>query len=154
MSPESRLTELGLTLPPAPKPKGLYRPVLVVGNLAFTSGHLPMSPDGALITGRLGADLAVDAGRAAAFRTGLGILVSLREALGSLDRVRRVVKLLGLVQCTLEFTAQPAVIDGCSELLRDVFGPQDGVGARSAFGVSALPLGAAVEIEAVFEIEA
>lgn len=149
----ARLMELGIELPPPPEPKGLYRPVVVVGNLAYTSGHLPLGSDGTLITGRVGADLNQAAGHHAARLAGLSILASLRKELGSLNRVRRVVKLFGLVQCTPEFTAQPAVINGCSELLAEVFGPEAGVGARSAVGASVLPLGAAVEIEAVFEIE-
>jgi len=156
MSAEARLTEklrqLGLQLPPAPKPKGVYKPLVVLGNLAYTSGHLPVQSSGALVFGRLGADLDVDAGKAAALLTGLGILATLREALGSLDRVRRVVKVLGMVNCTPEFDQQPAVLNGCSELLADVFGAEAGVGARSAVGVSALPLGVPVEIEALFEI--
>lgn len=149
----SKLAELGLELPSPPEPKGLYKPLVVVGNLAYTSGHLPLRPDGSLQTGRLGADLDPQAGSAAAQRAGLAILATLRGALGSLDRVRRVVKVLGLVQCTAEFQQQPAVINGCSQLFADVFGPDAGVGARSAVGAVALPLGAAVEIEAVFEIE-
>ncbi len=153
MNPESRLRELGLQLPPAAAPKGLYRPAVTVGNLVYTSGHLPAAEDGALITGRVGADMDEQAGADAARRAGLAILATLRSHLGSLDRVRRVVKVLGLVQCTPDFTKQPAVINGCSQLLADVFGPEAGVGARSAVGTSALPLGAAVEIEAVFEIE-
>jgi enamine deaminase RidA (YjgF/YER057c/UK114 family) len=141
-----------LQLPPVSKPKGLYKPVVIVGSLAYTSGHLPVRPDGSLVTGRVGADLDQDAGCAAARLTGLAILATLRVELGSLDRVRRVVKLVGLVQCTPEFQAQPAVINGCSEVLAAVFGADAGVGARTAFGAAALPLGAAVEIDAVFEI--
>jgi enamine deaminase RidA (YjgF/YER057c/UK114 family) len=152
MNIEARLMELGLELPAAAKPKGLYKPVVVVGNLAYTSGHLPALPDGTLMKGRIGADLDQQAGCDAARRTGLAILASLRAELGSLDRVRRVVKTLGLVQCTDDFQAQPAVINGCSELFAEVFGAEAGVGARSAFGVNALPLGVPVEIEAVFEI--
>lgn len=153
MPAEARLMELGIQLPAAPEPKGLYRPLVIAGNLAYTSGHLPLAADGLLVTGRLGAGLDQQAGYAAARLTGLSILATLRKELGSLDRVRRVVKLFGLVQCTPEFTGQPAVINGCSELMAQVFGPEAGVGARSAVGTSALPLGAAVEIEAVFEIE-
>ncbi len=152
MPAEARLMELGIQLPAAPEPKGLYRSLVIAGNLAYTSGHLPLAADGLLVTGRLGAGLDQQAGYAAARLTGLSILATLRKELGSLDRVRRVVKLFGLVQCTPEFTGQPAVINGCSELLAQVFGPEAGVGARSAVGTSALPLGAAVEIEAVFEI--
>ena len=153
MSAETRLAELGLQLPPAPEPKGAYRPLVIVDNLAYTSGHLPVAEDGSLITGRLGDDLDQDAGYQAARRTGLAILSTLRAELGSLDRVRQLVKVFGLVNCTPEFTAQPAVINGCSELLIEVFGPQIGTGVRSAVGAASLPLGAAVEIEAVFEIQ-
>jgi enamine deaminase RidA (YjgF/YER057c/UK114 family) len=150
---EARLSELGLELPPAPEPKGVYRPLVVVGNLAYTSGHLPVKSDGTIITGRIGAELDQQAGYAAARQTGLAILATLRKGLGSLDRVRRVVKLLGVVNCTPDFNQQPAVINGCSELLAEVFGPDAGVGARSAVGVGSLPLGVPVEIEAIFEMQ-
>jgi enamine deaminase RidA (YjgF/YER057c/UK114 family) len=157
MSAEAKLSEklkeLALELPPAPKPKGVYKPLVVLGNLAYTSGHLPVAPGGDLVKGRVGADLDVKAGHAAAVLAGLGILATLRQALGTLDRVRRVVKVLGMVNCTPEFDQQPAVLNGCSELFAEVFGPDAGVGARSAVGVAALPLGVPVEIEAVFEID-
>jgi enamine deaminase RidA (YjgF/YER057c/UK114 family) len=154
MRPEARLSQLGLQLPPVSKPKGLYRPVLILGNLAHTSGHLPVRADGSLVTGRVGLELDQEAAAAAARLAGLGILASLRAELGSLDRVRRVVKVFGMVQSAAEFHAQPAVINGASELLAEVFGAECGVGVRSAVGVAALPLDAAVEIEAVFEIDA
>ena len=153
MSAEARLAELGLQLPPPPEPKGLYRPLVVMGNLAYTSGHLPLGADGSVQTGRLGADLDEEAGLHAARCAGMSILATLRANLGSLDRVRRVVKLLGLVQGTPDFQRHPAVINGCSELFAEVFGREAGVGARSAVGAASLPLGAAVEIEAVFEIQ-
>ncbi|MBN2474221.1 MAG: RidA family protein [Pirellulales bacterium] len=152
MDAEARLAELGLQLPPAAEPKGVYRPLVIVGNLVQTSGHLPTADDGSLIAGRIGADLDQPAGYDAARRSGLAILATLRKALGSLDRVRRVVKVTGFVNGTPDFTAQPAVINGCSELFAEVFGPDAGVGARSAVGVASLPLGVPVEIEAVFEI--
>ena len=156
MSSEARLAEtlakLGMKLPAAPAPKGLYKSLVVVGNLAYTSGHLPVDADGKLVTGRVGADLDVAAGHAAARLAGLNILASLRQQFGSLDRVGRVVKILGVVNCTPDFTQQPAVVNGCSELFAEVFGPESGVGARSAIGVNTLPLGVPVEIEAVFEI--
>ncbi|MBN2021424.1 MAG: RidA family protein [Pirellulales bacterium] len=148
-----KLTELGCALPAAPEPKGLYRPVVIVGNLAYTSGHLPVGTDGTLIVGRLGENLDELAGYKAAQAAALGALATLDKALGNLDRVVRLVKLLGLVNSTPDFTAQPAVINGASELLAEVFGPVAGVGARSAVGVASLPLGVAVEIEAIFEIE-
>jgi len=139
-------------LPPAPAPKGAYRPLLVAGGLAYASGHLPMRPDGQLVIGRLGAELDVAAGYEAARLAALGILASLRQGLGSLDRIRRLARLLGVVCATAEFSQHPAVINGASELLAAVFGPENGTGARSAIGAVSLPLGAAVEIEAVFEL--
>jgi enamine deaminase RidA (YjgF/YER057c/UK114 family) len=150
---EARWAELQAELPPASKPKGLYKPVAIVGNRAYISGHLPVLPDGSIQTGRVGADLDEHDGHTAARRAGLAILASLRAELGSLDRVRRVVKVTGFLQCAPGFFKHPAVINGCSELLADVFGPDAGVGARSAVGAQSLPLGAAVEIEAVFEFE-
>jgi enamine deaminase RidA (YjgF/YER057c/UK114 family) len=156
MSAEARLAaklaELGLQLPPAAEPKGVYRPLVVLGNLIFTSGHLPIDAAGKLVTGRLGAELDVKAGYNAAQLAGLGILASLRKELGSLDRVGRLVKVLGVVNGTADFTQQPAVINGCSELFAAVFGPETGIGARSAIGVNSLPLGVPVEIEAIFEV--
>ena len=148
----AKLAELGLALPPPPEPKGLYKSLVVSGNLVYTSGHLPVDASGKLLAGRLGADLDVDAGYKAAQLAGLNLLASLRKGLGSLDRVGRVIKILGVVNCTPEFTQQPAVVNGCSELFADVFGRDTGVGVRSAIGTSALPLGVPVEIEAVFEI--
>jgi enamine deaminase RidA (YjgF/YER057c/UK114 family) len=152
MSAEQRLTQLGLELPPAPKPVGLYKPMVVVGNLAYLSGHGPLKSDGSLITGRVGDDLTLEQGQAAARQTGLALLATLRSSLGSLDRVARLIKVLGLVRCTPEFDKQPLVINGCSQLFADVFGPDLGIAARSALGTSALPSGIAVEIEAIFEI--
>ncbi len=152
MNAEARLIELGLELPPAPKPVGVYKPVVIAGTMAYLSGHGPLRPDKTLIVGRVGADLDTDQGYAAARLTGLGLLATLREALGSLDQVVRLVKLLGLVRCTDDFTQQPAVINGCSELFRDVFGDDAGVAARSALGTNALPGGIVVEIEAIFEV--
>jgi enamine deaminase RidA (YjgF/YER057c/UK114 family) len=148
-----KLAELKLILPPAAEPKGLYKPLVVVGNMVYTSGHLPVKPDGSLITGRVGDDLDVQAGSLAAQFVGLGILASLRKHFGSLDKVRRLVKLLGVVNCTEDFTQQPAVVNGCSELFAAVFGPENGVAARSAIGTNTLPLGVPVEIEAIFEID-
>tara|TARA_B100000674_G_scaffold373149_1_gene315642 strand:- start:179 stop:691 length:513 start_codon:yes stop_codon:yes gene_type:complete len=153
-SAEEALGDLGIDLPDPIAPKGVYRNVLVSGSMLTTSGHLPATPQGDFIIGKLGDQLDADAGFAAARLAGLGILASLREAIGSLDRVVRVVKVLGFVNCTPEFTAQPAVINGCSELFREIFGEEHGVGTRSAVGASSLPLGVAVELEAVFEIRA
>jgi enamine deaminase RidA (YjgF/YER057c/UK114 family) len=153
LSAEQRIADLGLELPTARGPGGVYQPVIVSGRLAYVSGHGPLRADGSHITGRVGADLDVAAGRAAARQTGLAILSSLRLALGTLDRVTRVVKLLGMVQATPEFGDHPAVINGCSELFAEIWGPDRGVGARSAVGFISLPHAIAVEIEGIFEID-
>ena len=152
MSADAKLTELNLELPPAPKPMGVYKPVVVVGNLAYLSGHGPLLPDGSLITGRLGDDMDNDAGYAAARQVGLTMLATLREAFGSLDRINRVIKVLGMVNATADFPDHPKVINGCSELFAEVWGPDNGVGARSAVGMGSLPGNIAVEIEAIYEL--
>lgn len=152
MTPESRFAELKLVLPPAPKPVAVYRPLVVSGNLAYVSGHGPLKPDKTLVTGRVGQDLDLAAGKDAARQVGLAILATLRSELGSLDRVRRVIKILGMVNCTADFLDQPKVINGCSELFAEVFGEENGIGARSAVGMGSLPGNIAVEIEAIFEI--
>lgn len=153
MSAEAKLAELGLELPPAGKPAGVYTPLVIVGDLAYTSGHLPIRLDGSRVEGKLGDNLSVEQGYEAARLTGLQVLSSLKAALGSLDRVKRLVKAMGLVNATADFTQHPAVINGFSELIAEVFGRERGIGVRSAFGAGSLPLGVAVEIEAVFEIE-
>jgi len=153
MSAEARLAELGIELPPAPKPVGVYKPALVVGDMVYMSGHGPLKSDGTLIQGRVGADMDQQAGYDAARQTGLAMLATLQSHLGSLDKIQRVVKVLGLVRCTDEFDRQPAVINGCSELFRDVFGEDEGVGTRSALGTNALPGGIAVEIEAILQLK-
>ncbi len=152
MTPEQRLAQLNLELPPAPKPAGLYRPVVIEGDIAYVSGHGPLRSDGSLIIGRVGDDLDAAAGAVAARQVGLAMLASLRAHLGSLDKVHRVVKLLGFVNGTPEFTEHPKVINGCSELFAEVFGEENGVGARSALGAGSLPGNIAVEIEGVFEV--
>lgn len=153
MSAEDLLSRLSLELPPPPKPVAVYVPLVVVGDMAYVSGHGPLRQDGSYITGRVGDDMDKQAGYDAARQTGLAILATLRNALGSLDRVRRVVKVFGMVNCTPDFTEHPAVINGCSELFAEVFGPESGIAARSAVGMNSLPLHTAVEIEAIFQIE-
>jgi enamine deaminase RidA (YjgF/YER057c/UK114 family) len=153
MSIEARLSGLNIELPPAPPRGGVYQPVLIVGNQAFFSGHGPYQSDGTYICGKVGADIDVAAGQAAARQAGLAILASMKAHLGSLDRIKRVIKLLGLVDCPPDFKEHPQVINGCSELYRDIFGEEVGVGVRSAVGMGSLPGGMAVEIEGVFEIE-
>ena len=153
MSAEQRLVELHLELPPAPKPIAVYRPLVVAGSMAYVSGHGPLRSDKTLITGRVGQDLNLEQGKAAARQVGLAILATLKSELGSLDRVKRLIKVLGMVNCTDDFHQQPAVINGCSELFVEVFGAEKGIGARSAVGMGSLPGNIAVEIEAIFELE-
>lgn len=150
---DKKIADLGLVLPPAPKPVGLYKPMLMVGALAYLSGHGPLKPDGTLILGRVGADLSVEQGQEAAKQTGLAMLATLKASLGSLDRIVRVVKILGLVRCTDDFGQSPLVINGCSQLFVDLWGSDLGIGVRSALGTNSLPGGMAVEVEAIFEIK-
>lgn len=153
MNAEVRLAELKLELPPAPKPVAVYKPLVIVGNLAYVSGHGPLKLDKTVITGRVGADLDLEEGKLAARQVGLTILATLRSELGSLDRVTRLIKVLGMVNSTPDFLDHPKVINGCSELFADVFGPEKGIGSRSAVGMGSLPGNIAVEIEAIFEIQ-
>ncbi|MDO5605028.1 MAG: RidA family protein [Paracoccus sp. (in: a-proteobacteria)] len=150
MSVQARLKALGITLPDAPAPAANYVPFVQSGNLLFISGQIPAGPDG-LIRGRLGEDMDISAGAAAARVCGLALIAQARAALGDLDRVGRVVKLTGFVNSTPGFTDQPEVINGCSDLMVEVFGDA-GRHARAAVSAPALPRGVAVEIEAVFEV--
>ena len=150
MSIAQRLAELGIELPKAAAPVAAYVPVVVSGQLAHVSGQLPFV-DGRLVTGRLGDDVSLEQGTAAARACGLMILAQLEAALGSLDRVTRVVKLGAFVNSAAHFTDQPKVANGASELMAEVFG-EAGKHARSAVGVPVLPLGAAVEVDAIVEI--
>ncbi len=152
MDIEQRIQDLDLTLPPATKAVGVYRPAIITGNLCLTSGHGPLRNDGTLITGCVGRELDQQAGYDAARQTGLALLATLQSNLGNLNRVKRVLKLFGMVWCTDDFDQHPAVINGCSELFRDVFGEDAGIGARSAVGMNSLPLQMSVEIEGIFEI--
>ena len=150
--PEARVQELHLTLPNPPKPMAKYKPAVLVGNMLYVSGHGPLKPDGKLIEGRLGADMNLQQGKDTARVVGLAILATVRNTLGSLDRVKRLVKTLGMVNCTADFKEQPQVINGFSELMAEVFGDDAGVGARSAVGMGSLPGGIAVEVEAIFRV--
>lgn len=152
MTFDAKIKELGLVLPPAPKPMGVYRPVVVAGGMIYVSGHGPLKPDGSLVTGQVGADLDTAMGYDAARITGLAVLASLQAELGSLDRIGRIVKTLGMVNSTPDFTEHPKVINGFSELMVEVFGPEAGRGARSAVGLVALPGNIAVEVEVIFEL--
>jgi enamine deaminase RidA (YjgF/YER057c/UK114 family) len=153
MSAEKRIVDLKLELPPAPKPVAVYKPMVLVGNMAYVSGHGPLKADKTMITGRVGKELDWQAGKIAARQVGLAILATLRAHLGSLDRVKRLIKVLGMVNSTADFKDHPQVINGCSELFVEVFGPENGIGARSAVGMGSLPGNIAVEIEAIFEIQ-
>lgn len=148
---EQQLLSLGLTLPPAPSPLGVYKPFLVVGNLVYVSGHGPVNPDRSLIKGRIGKDMDQEAGKMAAQQVGLTILSTLKANLESLDKIKRVVKVLGMVNCVPEFEKHPYVINGCSELFAKIWG-DDGIGVRSAVGMGSLPDNIPVEIEAIFEL--
>jgi enamine deaminase RidA (YjgF/YER057c/UK114 family) len=152
MTPEQNLAALGETLPVIPAPKAIYKPFLIDGRHVHVSGHVPILPDGSRIRGRAGEDIDADAGRRAARVVGLCILSTLRAGLGSLDRVKRVIRVFGMVNATPDFGQHPHVINGCSELFAQVWGPDAGVGTRSAVGMGSLPDGVAVEIEAIFEL--
>lgn len=152
-SPEARLKELGITLPVPGKPMARYKMAVRVGNVLYISGHGPAKlSDKTPITGRCGADLTLEQGKECARAVGINILATVRDQLGSLDKVKRLVKTLGMVNSTPEFTQHPAVINGFSELMADVFGEEAGVGARSAVGMGALPGNLGVEIECIFEV--
>jgi enamine deaminase RidA (YjgF/YER057c/UK114 family) len=151
MGAEARVAELKLTLPPAPKPVATYVTAVRHGDLLYVSGHGPLRSDGSLHVGKLGADLGIPEGQAAARQTGLTILSTVRSHLGSLDKVVRLIKVLGMVNCTPDFGDQPKVINGFSDLMVEVFG-EPGKAARSAVGMGALPGGIAVEIEAIFQV--
>jgi enamine deaminase RidA (YjgF/YER057c/UK114 family) len=151
MDADARFAELSLQLPPAPKPVGVYKPIVVVGSLAYLSGHGPLRADKSLITGKVGADLSLEQGKLAARQAGLALLATLKAQLGALSRVSRVVKVLGMVNAVADFQQHPSVIDGASELFAAVWGER-GVGARSAVGMGSLPNNIAVEIEMIVEL--
>lgn len=149
--PSERLKALGLHLPPAPPPAGLYKPVLVTDGYLYVSGQGPMKDDGSYITGRIGDDMDLSQGKLAAEQVGLTMLATIQEHFGDIDRIDRLVKTLGMVNSTPDFDQHPLVINGFSELMADVFGLDKGVGARSAVGMI-LPGMVAVEIEAIFKL--
>lgn len=152
MSAESRITQLKLILPDPPKPVATYVPCVQVNELVYVSGHGPLKADKTMITGRVGADLTEAQGKEAARVVGLAVLASLKNYLGSLDRVVRMVKTLGMVNAAPDFQNHPAVINGFSDLMVEVFG-ESGKGARSAVGMGSLPGNIAVEVEAIFEVK-
>lgn len=149
--PDLRINELSLVLPPAPKAAGVYKPVLISGNNLYVSGQGPVKTDGTLIKGKLGEDLDLAEGKLAARQTGLTMLSTIKTHFGDLKKIKRLVKVLGMVNSSASFEQHPAVINGFSELMAEVFGEENGIGARSAVGMI-LPNNIAVEIEAVFEL--
>ncbi len=151
MSFDARIVELGLELPPAPKPGGTYTPVVIVDRIAYVSGHGPLLPDGSLISGKVGGDLTEEEGNRAARQVGLTILATLKAQLGSLDRVGRLIKVLGMVNAVPDFGRHPQVINGFSDLMVEIFG-KHGRAARSAVGMGSLPGNIAVEIEVILEL--
>ncbi|WP_091620733.1 RidA family protein [Maribacter orientalis] len=151
MKPSERIKELGLVLPPAPPPAGLYKPVLVVDHFLYISGQGPMKNDGSLIIGRAGHDMTMEEAKVAARQVALTMLSTIQTHFGDIDKIKRIVKTLGMVNSTPDFGQQPLVINGFSELMADIFGPDNGVGVRSAVGMI-LPGGIPVEIEAHFEL--
>lgn len=153
MKAEEKIKELGLKLPPLATPMANYVPAVRTGNLVFLSGHGPVREDGSLITGKLGRDLSVEEGYEASKRVALGLLGSLRGLIGDLDKVSKVVKLLGMVNCDPSFIDHPQVINGASDFLVEVLGDK-GKHARSAVGMNVLPFDMAVEIEMIVELEA
>ena len=153
MTADENFAQLNLELPPAPTPKGVYKPFLVVGNLAYVSGHGPLLPDKNLIIGRIGEGLTMEEGKLAARQVGLTIIATLKENLGSLNKIKRVIKVLGMVNCTPDFEKHPFIINGCSELFAQVWGEDNGIGVRSAVGMGSLPDNIPVEIEAIFELD-
>ena len=152
MNPEAKLAQMGLELPPAPKPMGVYKPLMILGNIACLSGHGPLLPDGTLMTGKVGVDIDAEQAKLAARQTGLAILATLKDQLGSLDRIAQVYYLMGLVNASPDFDEHPQVINGCSELFAELFGPEKGIGTRTAFGASSLPGKISVEIESTWVI--
>ena len=151
-TPEKRFESLQLSLPPAPEPKGIYKPCLADGKYLYLSGHGPVRDDRSLITGRVGQELDTEQGKLAARQVGLTMLSTIRAYAGSLDNIRRVIKVLGMVNCTPDFEKHPLVINGCSELFAAVWGEDNGIGVRSAVGVGSLPDNIPVEVEALFEL--
>lgn len=152
LTPDERFEQLKLNLPPAPAPLGVYKPCLVDGKYLYLSGHGPVRDDKSLIIGRIGSDLSQEEGKIAALQVGLTMLSTIKTNIGSLNKVKRVIKVLGMVNCTPEFEKHPYIINGCSELFAKVWGEENGIGVRSAVGFGSLPDNIPVEIEALFEL--
>ncbi|ASU34023.1 RidA family protein [Mucilaginibacter xinganensis] len=149
---DQNFAALGLNLPPAPKPLGVYKPCLIDGKYLYVSGHGTVQDDGSLIIGRIGEALSPEEGKLAARQVGLAILATITANLGTLNKVKRVIKVLGMVNCKPDFEKHPFIINGCSELFAKVWGDENGIGVRSAVGMGSLPDNIPVEIEALFEL--
>jgi len=152
LTPDQRFAQLNLTMPPPPAPLGVYKPFLIVDKFVYVSGHGPLKEDRSFIIGKVGVDLTAEEAKVVARQVGLTILATLKENLGSLNNIKRVIKVLGMVNAVPEFERHPFVINGCSELFAAVWGPDNGVGVRSAVGMGSLPDNIPVEIEAMFEL--
>jgi enamine deaminase RidA (YjgF/YER057c/UK114 family) len=152
LTADQQFTQTGLTLPPAPAPLGVYKPCLIDGKHLYLSGHGPFQNDKSLITGRIGNELDMEQGKLAARQAGLTMLSTIFTNLGSFNKIKRVIKVLGMVNCVSSFEKHPYIINGCSELFATVWGTENGVGVRSAVGVASLPDNIPVEIEALFEL--
>ncbi|MFI5185962.1 MAG: RidA family protein [Chitinophagales bacterium] len=152
MSVEQKLSELNLSLPVLPSSKGIYKKCLVVGDLLYVSGHVSVNNDGSPIKGKSGKDLSDEEAKIAARQCGLAILSSIKDHFGDLEKIKRVIKILGMVNCTPEYENHPVIINGCSELFVRLWGEENGKGVRSAVGMGSLPGNVAVEIEAIFEL--
>jgi enamine deaminase RidA (YjgF/YER057c/UK114 family) len=146
-----RIKELNLQFPPAPQPAGVYRPILVIDKFLYVSGQAPVNYDGSLMQGRAGDNMSVEEAKLAARQVGLTMLSTILTHFGDIDKVKRIVKVFGMVNCTPDFQRQPLVMNGFSELMADVFGREYGIGVRSAVGMM-LPDGIPVEVEAMFEL--
>ena len=152
MTADQRFEQLDLSIPPAPSPLGVYKPYLIDGKYFYVSGHGPLRNDKSLIIGRVGQELNIEEGKLAARQVGLTILSTIKNNLGSFDKIKRVIKIFGMVNCILEFEKHPYIINGCSELFSAIWGEENGIGVRSAVGMGSLPDNIPVEIEALFEL--
>jgi enamine deaminase RidA (YjgF/YER057c/UK114 family) len=152
-TPEENFNKTGFNLPPAPTPTGIYKPCLIDGKYLYVSGHGPVQNNSELMVGKVGKDLDTEQAKLAALQVGLTILSTIKAKLGSLNKVKRVIKVLGMVNSTTDFEKHPYVINGCSELFSTVWGEESGVGVRSAVGFGSLPGNIPVEIECLFELQ-
>ncbi|NBA84596.1 RidA family protein [Emticicia sp. CRIBPO] len=152
MTADIKLEKYRSELPEAPKPAGVYKPCLIVDNFLYVSGHGPNRPDGTQFVGKVGSEVDIEFAKASARQVGLTILSTLKENLGTLNRIKRVVKVLGMVNAAPDFGSHPYVINGCSELFAEIWGEEHGIGVRSAVGMGSLPGNITTEIEVIFEL--